>query len=122
MKDRIDVNQSTELGEVKSLLQKLRERIDKLVEETQQTTTHQGKSSRYARGTRHRGQGRGDIPQRLHRSHRRGQSSYTPRRPTARPTFRPAGVRCYSCGMGILPEIAIETGKCLYEGTGYGHR
>lgn len=24
--------------------------------------------------------------------------------------------------MAVLPEIAIETGKYLYEGSGYGHR
>lgn len=97
-----DSKPSSELGEVKELLEKLNQRIDKLEEEKKTATNMQqqqmaGNVYRGARGMRHfRGRGRGNFQSRPYRGHGRGQSQYKPRRPTAGATFKPSG--CFNCG------------------------
>ena len=98
---------SSELRGVKSLLEKLNERIDKLEQDKAQSTftgqqVHTSgfslpRSIRRGRGPRNfSGQGRGDQFSR-YRGSGRGNSPYVPRRPLGTYTFKPADIRCYQC-------------------------
>lgn len=97
--------ETSELGQVKSLLQQLNDRIDRLEKQNEFKHSEQphghATSLRGSRGPRHC---RGNSSQthcesntRPFRGQGRGSSSYLPRRPTASGTFRPNGVRCFVC-------------------------
>ena len=97
----VTTGQSTEMAEMKALLEKINERIDKIEQDKQPVERYSqetGNGFRGSRGVRHqRSNGHGDFQTRPYRGHGRGQSAYTPRRPTAGKTFKPS-FNCYNCG------------------------